>query len=42
VTDFNVIAEEELRSVLDQLLGMQWPIPITEVFSPGMCGLMAS
>ena len=31
MTDFNVVAEEELRPVLDQLLGMQWPIPISEI-----------
>jgi len=31
LTDFNVVAEEELRPVLDQLLGMQWPIPISEI-----------
>ena len=31
MTNFNVVTEEELRPVLYQLLGMQWPIPITEI-----------
>ena len=31
MTNFNVVAEEELRPMLDQLLGMQWPIPFSNI-----------
>lgn len=31
MADFNVVSEEELSPVLDCLLGMNWPLPFSEI-----------